>query len=145
MMLAVCFAAIACEKDEPENGASNKEEYAGQMTQTMMGNATSVDASVFVTFVDDNTATITLPASGEEGAQMYVPSIDIKNVKLEGARGNQTINMDPFKVPTAAMDLDFQKGMTGSIKNGTLELAFEMKPGKMPFAIPHTFSGQLVK
>ena len=137
--VAICLAAISCTKEE---AVCLDGEYTGKLVMTVGKPGEPMDATFTIKDHKNNTLTIISPEFTAMGS-MKMPALELKNVKVEEtAEGMFNLNAAAFKIDAGGMEMINQKGLTGTVKDGKLSLAFDIKPGAMPMSIDFTFEGE---
>lgn len=137
-MLLIAILAIACKKEneEPENFAKIIEgSYNGSIVMSVSGNEMSTsDATVKLTALSDGSISVILPKAGE-GA-MSLPELTVNNVSVTSS-DNST-----YVLNETSINQDIYTGtLSGSVKDGQIEILYAIKPGAMPMSIDFKFTG----
>lgn len=141
--LAAVLLLAAC-AEEPGIGKKTAVEiageYAGLMSMSVSGTLTSeTELQIKLTPEGDETVTMTVPAMPGMGAMM-LPSFDITGVNVSFADdGSCVISKESFEAVLEDMTITVSE-LSGTIyQDKNAKIAFELKPGAMPFAIACTF------
>lgn len=92
----------------------------------------------------DNKFTVVLPEAKQAAKSMEMPHVELPNLALvKESEDIYTFALQSTKVNSENKVVEV-KNLTGKVnrKNNTLELIFEIKPGKMPFFIKNNFTGK---
>ena len=148
--LAICLAAISCNKEEEVKPICLDGVYAGTMTMNVAGTPMEpIDISLSIQNHKDNKATIVCPSFklNAMGMPMQMPEMKIGNINVTEVEKVCTLKADPFKLNVemagAPMVFENKKGLTGNVKEGKLQISFDITPGAMPMSIDCSFEGSL--
>lgn len=136
--VAICIAAMSCKKEE-KSFVNLDGEYKGALVMAVAGKPMpEVETSFVIKDSKDGEAVLMTPAFEAMGGKMKMSSLNVP-VKVTSAAGVASIHADAFDATVNNTVYSFKKGVSGTVKDGLLSLAYEMVPGAMPMPISITF------
>lgn len=135
LLLSVSIASCSDNNDEPPTPDSESIDgtYRGDLECTVMGSASVFDNKEFkITAIDESTVSIELPAFGD--APMAMPAIRLDGVKVTETDGTVTLATTEVS-GVSDSGKNYTVTVTGTVKDNTLELKFNLQFGAMPMPL----------
>ncbi len=146
-MAAICLASISCSKESKNdnNGIDNSRiigTYAGKVVMAVGENAMpGIDGTLTIKDVTKKNATIVTPTFDAMGGKMTMPALEIKNVKITQKNNLYTLEAPAFSIQVGETKYVNKNGLKGTVKDGKINVAYDITPGAMPMQINLTFEG----
>ena len=148
-LVALCTVSCSDDDDEvldeivkpAENIAAQiAGSYEGGNLMTVGGQpAGVVKGTVKITAQEDGKATVELP--GSTMGKMVLSAITLTDVEVKSVSDKEfTLEHAEFAMSVDGKEYVNTKGLKGSVKDGKLSLAYDIKPGAMPFPIEFNFT-----
>ena len=144
-VMALSLCAMSCDDSEADKISTSEMiegAYNGVSIMSVMGTNQESDGVTTIKAQDDNHVTLVLPGAENNAKGMALPAITVQNVEItKNGDDSFALNVDTIDVTVGGMNL-VSKGLTGTVKNNTLSLKYNIKPFAMPMFINFTFEGK---
>lgn len=150
-MALIAFCAVSCSDDDDLNEIETPAEnaaakvvgsYEGGNIMLVGGKSSGVIiGTVKIEAQKDGKATVVLPGASVMGGAMQLQPITLNDVKVTSVSASEyNLEYEAFSVVIGNTKYTNTKGLKGSVKDGKLTLAYDLKPGNMPFPIEFNFT-----
>lgn len=150
--VSVMTVATSCGDDEKETVATPSADamvgtYKGDLSITVMGQASTSEANYVIAKVDDNNVSLTIPAAGSGAMAMPTLSIDklpVEKASLDGVEiCKSSLSEYSGSVTVDGVEKTYKFTDIAIVtKDNNISISYSLQYGKMPMAMVCKFVGK---